>query len=80
MAIGPARLCIGAIGLFMTPAGMQAAFAPRSFFDDFPIGRGWIAAEGGVDRVGLVGSLVMVPALAGAALATQPRVRSGSNP
>ena len=26
---------------------MQAAFAPRSFFVDFPVGRGWIAAEGG---------------------------------
>ena len=24
----------------MVPAGLQAAFAPRSFFDDFPIGRG----------------------------------------
>lgn len=135
-AIGPARLCLGAIGLFMAPAGMQAAFAPRSFFDDFPLGRGWIAAEGGtydehlvrdvgflflaliivtlwaawrdefvvpvavawlvqgvghlvyhvghldglagVDRAGLVGSLVIVPALAGVALATQPRVRRGS--
>lgn len=42
-----ARVCLGAIGLFMLPAGVQAAFAPRSFFDDFPIGRGWIAAEGG---------------------------------
>ena len=44
---GPPRLCLGAIGLFMTPVGVQAAFAPRSFFDDFPLGRGWIAAEGG---------------------------------
>jgi hypothetical protein len=42
-----ARVCLGTIGLFMLPAGVQAAFAPRSFFDDFPIGRGWIAAEGG---------------------------------
>lgn len=42
-----ARVCLGAIGLFMLPAGVQAAFAPRSFFDDFPLGRGWIAAEGG---------------------------------
>lgn len=40
-------MCLGAIGLFMLPAGVQAAFAPRSFFDDFPFGRGWIAAEGG---------------------------------
>ena len=45
--VGTARVCLGATGLFMLPAGVQAAFAPRSFFDDFPLGRGWIAAEGG---------------------------------
>ncbi len=45
--VGTARVCLGAIGLFMLPAGGQAAFAPRSFFDGFPFGRGWIAAEGG---------------------------------
>ena len=28
----------------MIPAGLQAAFAPRSFFDEFPLGRGWISA------------------------------------
>ncbi len=124
--VAMARACLGAIGLLMLPAGVQAAFAPRSFFDDFPIGRGWIAAEGGsydehlvrdvgvlllaliivtfwaawrgeflvpvavawlvqgvghlayhvghldgvagVDRVGLVGSLVVIPALATLAL------------
>lgn len=132
--VGTARLCLGAIGLFMLPAGLQAAFAPRSFFDDFPVGRGWIAAEGGsydehlvrdvgvlflaliivtfwaawrneflvpvaiawlvqgvghlayhvghldgvagADRVGLVGSLVVIPALAALALGaivTSPR-------
>lgn len=47
MSIVAARGCLGAIGLFMLPAGVQAAFAPRSFFEDFPFGRGWIAAEGG---------------------------------
>ena len=45
--VGTARGCLGAIGLFMLPTGVQAAFAPRSFFDDFPVGRGWITAEGG---------------------------------
>lgn len=45
--VGAARVCLGPVGLFTLPAGGQAAFAPRSFFDDFPIGRGWIAAEGG---------------------------------
>ena len=136
--IGTAWFYLGAVGLVMLPAGVQAAFAPRSFFDDFPVGRGWIAAEGGsydehlvrdvgllflaliivtlwaawndefvvpvalawivqgvghlayhvghldgvagVDRIGLVGSLVLVPALAGAALVTQSRARTGSAP
>lgn len=41
------RLCLAAIAVFMLPAGLQAAFSPQSFFDDFPLGRGWIAAEGG---------------------------------
>ena len=26
--------------------GLQALFAPRSFYDDFPIGRGWVAMDG----------------------------------
>ncbi len=135
---GTARVCLGAVGLFMLPAGVQAAFTPRSFFDDFPFGRGWIATEGGafdehlvrdvellflalivvtfwaawrgefvvpvavawlvqgaghlvyhvghldgvagVDRAGLIGSLVLVPALAGVALTTWPRVRPESVP
>src|SRR4051812_27419002 len=37
-----ARWSLIAIALLMAPAGLQAAFAPRSFFDDFPLGRGWI--------------------------------------
>lgn len=35
------------IAAFMAPTALQASFAPRSWFDDFPLGRGWIAAEGG---------------------------------
>lgn len=46
-SVGTARVCLGAIRPFMLPAGARAAFAPRSFFEDFPVGRGWIAAEGG---------------------------------
>ena len=38
------RWSLVAIAVFMIPAGLQAAFAPRSFFDDFPLGRGWISA------------------------------------
>ena len=39
-----ARWSLVLIALLMAPAGLQAAFAPRSFFEDFPIGRGWISA------------------------------------
>lgn len=40
------QVALGLIALFMLPAGLQAAFAPRSFFDDFPLGRGWISHDG----------------------------------
>jgi hypothetical protein len=39
-----AKWSLIAIAVLMLPAGLQAAFAPRSFFDDFPLGRGWISA------------------------------------
>lgn len=42
-----ARGALGCIALFMSLTALQAAFFPRSFFDDFPLGRGWVAAEGG---------------------------------
>jgi hypothetical protein len=35
------------IGLFMLPTAIQAPFAPESWFEEFPLGRGWVAAEGG---------------------------------
>ncbi|MBI4932640.1 MAG: hypothetical protein HY828_02105 [Actinobacteria bacterium] len=40
------HIAISAIAVAMLPAGLQATFAPRSFFDDFPLGRGWISAGG----------------------------------
>jgi hypothetical protein len=36
------------------PAALQALALPRSFFDDFPLGRGWIAAAGGAYNEHLV--------------------------
>lgn len=41
------RWALGAIGVFMLPTALHATIAPRSWFDDFPLGRGWVAAEGG---------------------------------
>ena len=49
-----ARGCLTAIALYMLPVGMQATLAPRSFFDDFPLGRGWIAADGALYNEHLV--------------------------
>jgi len=40
------RVALGLIAMLMLPAAPQAAFAPRSFFDDFPLGRSWIAHPG----------------------------------
>jgi hypothetical protein len=38
-----ARWALLLIAVLMAPAAFQAAFAPRSFFDEFPMGRGWIS-------------------------------------
>lgn len=46
----------------MLPAGLQAVLTPRVFFDDFPLGRGWIEQEGGVYNEHLVrdvGALIL---------------------
>lgn len=42
------------IALFMLAVGVQAALLPRSFFEDFPLGRGWVAATGGAYNEHLV--------------------------
>lgn len=39
-------MSLGLIAVFMLPAGIEATFAPQSFFDDFPLGRGWISHTG----------------------------------
>ncbi len=46
-ASGLARgLCV-ALGVMFAPTGLQAGFFPRSFYDDFPFGRGWIPLSDG---------------------------------
>jgi hypothetical protein len=40
------RAALGLIAVVMLPTGLQAAFTPRSFFDDFPLGRSWISRGG----------------------------------
>jgi hypothetical protein len=43
-----------AIAVFMLPAGVQATLFPRSFFDEFPFGRGWVTDTGGLYNEHLV--------------------------
>jgi hypothetical protein len=40
------RWSLAVIGVFTLPVGLQAAFFPESFYDDFPFGRGWVAVDG----------------------------------
>ena len=51
---GIERISLGLIAVSMLPAGLQAAFTPKSFFTDFPLGRGWIAHTGDVYNEHLV--------------------------
>ena len=37
------RLPVLLLGLLFLPTSLQATFFPRSFFDDFPLGRSWIS-------------------------------------
>ena len=43
---GRVRLLLWLLALGNLGVGFQALFTPRSFYDDFPIGRGWVAMDG----------------------------------
>jgi nucleoside-diphosphate-sugar epimerase len=43
---GRVRLVLWLLALSAAAIGIQAAFTPRSFYDDFPFGRGWVAMNG----------------------------------
>jgi hypothetical protein len=56
------QIALVLIAGIMLPAGLQAAFTPRVFFDDFPLGRSWIEQEGGAYNEHLVrdvGALIL---------------------
>ena len=40
------RLLLWLLALGNLGVGLQAAFTPRSFYDDFPLGRSWVAMDG----------------------------------
>jgi hypothetical protein len=39
-----ARLVLGLLAAVQVTDGLYALLAPRSFYDDFPVGRGWVEA------------------------------------
>jgi hypothetical protein len=41
---GAIRASLVVLGLLQLFNGLYALFAPRSFYDDFPLGRGWVEA------------------------------------
>jgi hypothetical protein len=43
---GRVRLMLWVLVFSAFGVGMQAEFFPRSFYDDFPFGRGWVAMDG----------------------------------
>ena len=40
------RLMLWVLAFSAIGVGVQAEFFPRSFYDDFPLGRGWVAMDG----------------------------------
>ena len=38
------RAVLGVLGAVQLTDGLYALFAPRSFYEDFPLGRGWVEA------------------------------------
>jgi hypothetical protein len=38
------RAVLGVLGAIQLTDGLYALLAPRSFYEDFPVGRGWVAA------------------------------------
>lgn len=43
---GRVRVLLWLLALGNIGVGLQALFTPRSFYDDFPLGRGWVRADG----------------------------------
>ena len=61
------RAFVTLLGAMYIPTALQASAFPRSFYDDFPLGRGWIAASGGAYNEHLVrdvGALFLALAIA----------------
>jgi hypothetical protein len=69
-------LALGNLGV-----GVQALFFPRSFYDDFPFGRGWVAMDGPYNQhlvrdVGSLNLALVVLVFAAIAIGTRTLART----
>jgi nucleoside-diphosphate-sugar epimerase len=88
LAIEPAlagwtRLMLWVLAISGAGVGVQAAFFPRSFYDDFPFGRGWVALDGPYNEhlvrdVGALNLALVVMTVAALVLATRALARTAA--
>ena len=71
------RLVLGILAAVQATDGLYALLAPRSFYDDFPVGRGWVEALPAYSEhlVRDVGALFLATAVVLAAAAIWPERR-----
>jgi len=78
---GRVRLMLWLLALGNLGVGIQAALTPRSFYNDFPLGRGWVAMDGPYNEhlvrdVGTLNLALVVLMFAALAIGTRPMVRT----
>jgi nucleoside-diphosphate-sugar epimerase len=74
------RLALWVLVFTAFGVGFQAAFFPRSFYDDFPIGRGWVAMDGRYNEhlirdVGVLNLALMVVTIGALVIGTRAVAR-----
>jgi nucleoside-diphosphate-sugar epimerase len=75
------RLLLWLLALGNLGVGIQAALTPRSFYNDFPFGRGWVAMDGPYNEhlvrdVGTLNLALVVLVFAALVIGTRPIVRT----
>jgi nucleoside-diphosphate-sugar epimerase len=80
---GWTRLMLWILAFSAFGVGVQAAFSPRSFYDDFPIGRGWVAMDGPYNEhlvrdVGALNLALLVVTVAALLLSTRALARTAA--
>jgi nucleoside-diphosphate-sugar epimerase len=75
------RLLVWVLALGNLGVGIQAAFTPRAFYNDFPFGRGWVAMDGPYNEhlvrdVGTLNLALVVLVFAALLIGTRPIVRA----